>query len=52
MVEDYTDNEKLHYLLDVLKDPAAKEKVQESICKGDDCDSVTLRLQRLMDRSF
>ena len=47
----YTDNEKLHYLFDVLKDPDAKGVVDESMRNEDDYDGVTLRLQRLMERS-
>ena len=46
---DFTDDEKLEYLQNALKD-STKEIVQESIRNGDDYDTVSLRLQRRMDR--
>ena len=50
MKGDFTDEEKLECLQNALKDSTAKEIVQESIRNGDDYDTVSLRLQRRMDR--
>ena len=50
MKGDFTDEEKLEYLQNALKDATAKEIVQESIRNGDNYDTVSLCLQRRMDR--
>ena len=47
---DFTDDEKLEYLQNALKDSTAKEIVQESIRNGDDYYTVSLHLQRRVDR--
>ena len=44
------DEEKLEYLQNALKDATAKEIVQESIQNSDDYDTVSLHIQRRMDR--
>ena len=48
--DDYTDDEKLCYLMECLKDPIAKEFVQESIANADDYNRVEARLKREMDQ--
>ena len=46
----FSDDERLSYLLDCLKDSTARAIVQESISNGDDYNYVVTRLQRQMDR--
>ena len=48
--DDYTDDEKLCYLMECLKDPVVKKIVQESIANGDDYNRVEARLKREMDQ--
>ena len=48
--DDYSDDEKLSYLLDCIKDPAAQALVSESIANGDDYSTVVDRLRKRMDK--
>ena len=47
--DNYSDDEKLIYLIDCIKDPAAQAFVSASIANGDNYSTVVDRLRKRMD---